>query len=245
MNKLISIIFIFIYFLLPSTISAHILETSSDIGAVLHIEPDDDPYAKIPSQIYFDIKDKSNRFNFISCECVFTVEVNDKKIHSQKALSESITYTFPEKGIYKISLEGRPIDSGNFTAFKLTYDIRVSREPDQIDNTKKNYLPIIFSTIFLFVFILLILKFKNKGVSVILILGLSTNLFTHIFFHHQNSTLLTKKQDCCLLNVAVVVNSTPLLIIPELSYEQEYIDLNYVYFKRYFHTNSGRSPPTV
>lgn len=245
MNKFLSLLVLLslLSISLPNIAKAHVLETNGDIGAVLHIDPDDDPYAKIPSQIYFDIKDKSNRFNFSNCECLFTVYSNDKLIHSQKALSENITYTFPQKGVYKISLTGKPLGSEKFSNFTLSYDIRVSREPDQVNNQKKNYLPIVFSTLFLSLFVFLIFKFKNKGLTVLLFLVISLNLFAHVFSHHHNSNIFTKTQDCCLINLAVTEIESPKLSISSKYYEPKTFPYTYNSPNPYLSEKTSRSPP--
>lgn len=168
------VLVIFLVQLTTSTSFAHILESEGSVGAVLHINPDDDPLANNESIIYLEFKDKNNRFQLQNCDCTVTVLKSGEKIHTQSLTPTNDTentgtfnYIFPEKNIYKIKVTGKPYQGNSFEDFTFTYDIRVAREnSDNLtrDNEKKQYnVPWLYITLTLLVFILsIIVIIKRK-----------------------------------------------------------------------------------
>ncbi len=153
MKKIVSIyLFFFIFLFLTQSVEAHILKTDENIGAVLHIDPDDDPIAHEQSSFFFEFKDKENKFKPENCDCTFSITEDKKEIYSQSLFqnntnpslaSASIFYTFPEKNIYQVTIIGKPTSPNAFQPFTLLYDIRVDREskslsPDQ-NSTQRNW----------------------------------------------------------------------------------------------------------
>ena len=91
--------------LATNTASAHVLVTDNtrQVGAILHIMPDDDPVAGKPGDIYYDIQSSGTLTNAVlsisdSDERQVTVptEVNGSAV--------SAVYTFPNQGAYRIVL---------------------------------------------------------------------------------------------------------------------------------------------
>lgn len=139
----ITIAFVFLG-VLPSSVLAHTLKSDGSIGAVIHINPEDDPIAGEPSSFFFEIKDKQKRFKPELCGCTVriykdTTELLNTPLYNQSqtaSLDESsFDYTFPSKGIYTIKVVGKPIQTDAFQLFTLTYDIRVEREVNPASNT--------------------------------------------------------------------------------------------------------------
>ncbi len=128
------------YLLLVPTftpVDAHVLKTDGNIGAVLHINPDDDPIADQQTGFFFEFKDKQNKFTPQSCTCTFSVEEDGKTIFSQPLFQNnaspslenaSVFFTFPERNVYQIKVAGSPTTPGAFQKFSLTYDVRVARQ---------------------------------------------------------------------------------------------------------------------
>lgn len=120
---------------------AHVLQTSGSIGAVLHIDPDDDPIIGQPSYFFFEIKDTTNRFSHLDCICRVSVLAAGKEVNSQSLFQgtsgdPAFHFTFPEKNLYTIQLTGRPIAPASFNSFKFSYDLRVTRNADnKLENT--------------------------------------------------------------------------------------------------------------
>lgn len=117
--------------------SAHTLTTDGTIGATVHITPDDDPVVGQEAVFYFEIKDTTNQFNPTECNCIVSITKDGKQMYSASVFettttadfkTPSLTYIFPEKGMYRVSLVGKPDNAGSFQPFTLTYDIRIARE---------------------------------------------------------------------------------------------------------------------
>lgn len=141
MKKVVLICFLLLC-IFPSTVSAHILETDGSIGAVLHIDPEDDPIAGEKANIHLSFKDKDNLLQPILGSCllivlrdnheVFREELFDSNNHHGVLNDIHTEYVFPSIGVYTIVLEGKPHREGGFQPFKLEYDIRVSRDSGNI-----------------------------------------------------------------------------------------------------------------
>ncbi len=129
MNKIIVTILITAVslFISPTIVNAHVLQSSGSIGAVLHIDPADDPAAGEPANFFFDFKDKNDKFKIENCQCIFTISKAGTIIYTEPMVSTSVMYTFPEKNIYKVKVNGVASDE-SFQEFNLEYDIRISKE---------------------------------------------------------------------------------------------------------------------
>lgn len=116
---------------MPLPAFAHVLETANSIGAVLHVEPHDDPIAGQPSKIRFAVTDKSGRFQAKQCNCTLTISRDgSSQSYSPTLLDQSsVTFsaTFPEKAVYTLTLTGNPQEDGSFTPFTLNFTQRVDR----------------------------------------------------------------------------------------------------------------------
>lgn len=120
--------------------SAHILKTDNNIGAVLHIDPADEPIAGLPATFFFEFKDKQSKFQPAACNCQFSISENGQSIYSQPLFQSSstptltnalVTYTFPKADSYKITVVGQPTQPAAFQSFSLVYDVRVSSDTHQ------------------------------------------------------------------------------------------------------------------
>lgn len=109
-------------FFVPS-VYAHTLKIDGNIGANVHIEPDDAPVSKLESKILVDITDKSGRFNPANpgnCACFLSILQNGKELTKMAVTTggmfNQLRYTFPEGGSYQVKIEGKP--NGNGLAFQ-------------------------------------------------------------------------------------------------------------------------------
>jgi len=111
---------------------AHTLKVDGKIGVTLHVEPDDEPVAKQLSKVLINLQDKSGQLQASpeSCACTLTI-VRDNTILETINLSVSnelarTNYTFPDAGIYKLSVAGKPQSGTNFQAFSVdfTYNVK-------------------------------------------------------------------------------------------------------------------------
>ena len=121
----------------PKDAAAHFLLTDGSIGAVLHMDPDDDPIAGQPAVFHYEIKDKQGKFTPQGCTCTFSISENGASIFSQDLYLNTpqnsldvplVTYTFPKLDVYQIILTGTPKPGADFQPFTLTYNARISRQ---------------------------------------------------------------------------------------------------------------------
>lgn len=141
MKKIVSFLFFLsasfaIVFYTPSA-QAHFLVTDRNIGAVLHIDPNDEPIAKSQASFFFEFKDKENKFQPTNCNCTFSIVEDSKEIYStdlfqnntNPSLSNaSVFYTFPERNVYQIKVVGTPKTPDAFQSFVLVWNFRVDQE---------------------------------------------------------------------------------------------------------------------
>lgn len=138
------ILIFFLSFLLLTSIGvplaeAHVLVYDRDIGAVMHIDPDDAPVTKEQSAFFFEFKDTQNKFDPANCDCTFSISESGAEIYAQPLFQNntkpslnnaSVFYTFPQKDVYEIKIVGKPNTPNGFQSFTLVYNVRV----DQIAN---------------------------------------------------------------------------------------------------------------
>lgn len=151
-KKLISSLILLILFIVASSFSAekvyaHVLQSNGSVGAVLHIDPEDDPIVGQQASFFFEFKDKQNKFNPENCTCIFSILENGKEIFSQplfqsntdlNSTNTSVFYTFAKRDVYQVKISGKPfMEKKAFDPFTLTYDIRVSRESEG-NNSQSN-----------------------------------------------------------------------------------------------------------
>ncbi len=133
--------------LMPSSVYAHILATDKSIGAVLHVNPNDEPIANRVATFVFEFKDRNNKFQSTDCDCSFAIKNNGKTIYSQPLFQDdtttdnhaAISYTFATPDVYQIIAIGKPRNKTDFQPFTLSWDIRVDTPTTQQDT------PTIFS----------------------------------------------------------------------------------------------------
>jgi hypothetical protein len=146
--------------------NAHVLKVDGSIGAVLHVDPDDDPVVNQATGFYFDIKDTSDKFDPKQCDCRLVIKENGQEIFNKNILVQIKddgfgalgAFTFPERAIYEVALIGTPKTPEAFQVFNLSYDIRVSRvdasrKPTAADHT---YHYILFGIAFIAIFYLIL-----------------------------------------------------------------------------------------
>ncbi len=124
-------------FFFPRLAFAHILVSDKNIGAVLHIDPEDDPIIGQPTNFFFEFKDKEHKFTPANCDCtVFILEAGKiiatqplfQNNTSSQLTTATLTYTFPQKDVYTIRVIGKPAYQNAFQPFTLEYAVRVTRE---------------------------------------------------------------------------------------------------------------------
>lgn len=117
--------------LFTGTAEAHVLKTDGDIGAVLHINPDDNPTSGTPVSYILSFTDTSGRMTLPNCACGATVLENGKQIAQEplsdtSAMQSNDTLTFPKAGVYVLQVSGAPKEADAFQPFVLRYTVRVT-----------------------------------------------------------------------------------------------------------------------
>jgi hypothetical protein len=115
----------------PGTASAHVLKVDGHIGAVLHINPDDDPTTGRPTDYVISFDDDTGRFSLPKCDCNVAI-IQNGKITATKLLAISSSqvsenhYTFTTPAVYTMRFTGTPKTPGGFQPFTLDYEVRVT-----------------------------------------------------------------------------------------------------------------------
>lgn len=147
MVKLLTILILFgLSGLLPLPVFAHVVKSDGTVGAVIHIDPEDDPVAGGENTIYLEFKDTTGKFNLPDCDCKLTISKDSQEVSSQsfsstsesEPLSAVIPFVFPEKGIYEVKISGASKTS-DFPNFVFTYDVRVARDNNSTPAPKESW----------------------------------------------------------------------------------------------------------
>jgi len=134
--------------LITLPLSAHKVEISENVGATLHIEPNDNPRAGVLTQIWFALTEEGGKvIPLDKCACklsIFTVPRSPQSNMQPtlKPLSAegyknipSAKIIFPKIGRYDLEIIGKPINGKDFKPFKLTFKVtvtsKVSLSPNQ------------------------------------------------------------------------------------------------------------------
>ncbi|MEM8642452.1 MAG: hypothetical protein AAGG51_27085 [Cyanobacteria bacterium P01_G01_bin.54] len=126
--------------LTPWPVLAHQVELADDVGATLHIEPNDTPKAGEPSEVWFALTRKGGAIiPLADCDCNLTVYSQSATAAEpllepplQPVAAEGYaaipgaTFTFPAVGAYELVLQGQPQDEASFTPFELRFDVVVA-----------------------------------------------------------------------------------------------------------------------
>lgn len=139
MKKIFTVFTTIIFLLNASPVSAHFLVTDKNIGAVLHVDPGDEPVVGQLTSFFFEFKDKDNKFDPKNCECIFTITDSGKTVYTQPlyqntsspSLSNGVAlYTFSKEGAYEIKVTGKRTAQNEFSSFSLEWNLRVVKGSD-------------------------------------------------------------------------------------------------------------------
>lgn len=148
MKKIIVLTFLLLnIFVFTPKAQAHFLATDRNIGAILHVDPNDEPFAGSQASFFFEFKDKEGKFTPQNCDCIFSIVENGKEIYSQPLFQNnanqnltnaSVFYTFPQRDVYTIQVIGKPLTPNTFQPFTLTWNFRVDQQTSGQDRTSNN-----------------------------------------------------------------------------------------------------------
>ena len=128
--------------LIPPQAGAHQIEVSQDVGATLHVEPNDRPRAGVESLVWFALTRKGGRsIPLESCNCRLEVYAQPATATTAPLLTPALRavsaerfqgipgadITFPNAGGYLLKLSGTPAGEVAFDPFELTFEVLVTR----------------------------------------------------------------------------------------------------------------------
>lgn len=138
--KFFSLLFSTLVFVLP--VVAHQVEVSKDVGATIHIEPNDTPRAGKSNLAWFALTRKGGKIiPLAQCKCELEVYSQPYR-QGNKAIAQptlqavsaegyqgipGADITFPRAGGYELILKGSPTVSGDFTPFELRFSVTVAQ----------------------------------------------------------------------------------------------------------------------
>jgi len=130
-----------IFLIFTSPVFAHKVKISEDVGATLHIEPNDNPRAGEPAQAWFALTRKGGKvIPLAECNCQLTVYLEPRKPDETALLKPNLKaivaekyqgipgadIIFPKPGAYLLELNGKSVKAGDFKPFKLMFEITVA-----------------------------------------------------------------------------------------------------------------------
>ncbi len=176
MKNLLLIITFVVFVSIPYyPIYAHDFENEEEIGATMHVDPNDKPIANEESRINFEFISTSNDFNLQECNCTVTIYKNGRQLLSEELvpdedLPDSLgkSYIFPEEGEYNIQLTGKSLHADSFKEFSFDYPIRVlpgkiesKPIPERDENSALIWISVFIIIATLFIFVVIYNKYKK------------------------------------------------------------------------------------
>ncbi|MDJ0676027.1 MAG: hypothetical protein QNJ36_11695 [Calothrix sp. MO_167.B42] len=120
---------------------AHKVKVEGDVGATLHIEPNDTPRAGEPSQTWFALTRKGGKIiPLAECNCQLSVYAEPHVAGETPLLQPTLkavtaeryrgipgtVINFPRPGAYQLQLSGKPSTGQGFRPFTLKFDVTVA-----------------------------------------------------------------------------------------------------------------------
>ncbi len=126
--------------LISTPATAHKIETHKDVGATIHIEPNDAPRAGETALTWFALTQKGGEIiplNECNCKLALYSQTRTEGTPLQqlplKAVSQErykgipgAEITFPAAGAYQLQLQGTPKAGAKFSPFELKFDVNVA-----------------------------------------------------------------------------------------------------------------------
>jgi hypothetical protein len=113
-------------------VAAHELQTDAGVSAVLHILPDDNPYAGHETILSFYFSSQKPDFDLQQCDCKVRVRTDAGRLLTAPVISSNGSPTegaakinFPAAGVYNTEVSGY-ISGPQSDLFHISYQIRVN-----------------------------------------------------------------------------------------------------------------------
>ncbi len=133
-----------------SLASAHKIKIDAQVGATLHIEPNDNPRAGESAKTWFALTRKGGKVIPLSeCDCKLKVYKEPLKTESSPILQPPLravsaekykgipgtNIVFPSPGAYQLKLSGSAATAGSFQSFELEFPVTVAAGKKVVKNT--------------------------------------------------------------------------------------------------------------
>ena len=120
---------------------AHTVKISADVGATIHIEPNDNPRAGEVTQAWFALTRKGGKvIPLKDCNCQLAIYAEPHAVGEPALLEPPLKpieveryqgipgaeVTFPKPGAYQLQLSGKPVIEGSFKPFELKFVVTVA-----------------------------------------------------------------------------------------------------------------------
>ncbi|WP_017651316.1 hypothetical protein [Fortiea contorta] len=131
---------------------AHKVKTAADVGATIHIEPNDQPRSGESAKTWFALTRRGGKaIPLKDCNCQLAVYAEPHTPKEPALLSPTLKpvvaeryqgipgteITFPKPGIYQLQLTGKPASGANFSPFKFNFQVTVAAGA-AVDSTAQN-----------------------------------------------------------------------------------------------------------
>ncbi|HYW22239.1 MAG TPA: hypothetical protein VE956_23595 [Nodularia sp. (in: cyanobacteria)] len=137
--------------------SAHQVQIAEDVGATIHIEPNDNPRAGEPTQAWFALTRKGGKaIPLTECDCELFIYAQPHTPGEPALIEPSLEpvsveryqgipgaeITFPKPGRYQLQLSGKPASEARFKAFQFEFEVTVATgtagKPKNVQNINNN-----------------------------------------------------------------------------------------------------------
>ncbi|QSV53325.1 MAG: hypothetical protein HEP80_04810 [Dolichospermum sp. UKL201] len=120
---------------------AHTVKISADVGATIHIEPNDNPRAGEVTQAWFALTRKGGKvIPLKDCNCQLAIYAEPHAVGEPALLEPPLKpieveryqgipgaeITFPKPGAYQLQLTGKSVTEGSFKPFELKFVVTVA-----------------------------------------------------------------------------------------------------------------------
>lgn len=135
-----------VFAFLNSPAFAHQVKIANDVGATIHIEPNDNPRAGEVSQAWFALTRKGGKvIPLKDCNCQLAVYSKPRKPGEAALLTPTLKpisaeryqgipgadITFPKPSAYQLQLSGKPSGGENFQPFEFNFEVTVAAGTSQ------------------------------------------------------------------------------------------------------------------
>ncbi|MDB9371884.1 FixH family protein [Nodularia sphaerocarpa] len=137
--------------------SAHQVQISEDVGATIHIEPNDNPRAGEVSQVWFALTRKGGKvIPLAECDCELVIYAEPHTPGEPALIEPSLEpvaaerfqgipgaeITFPKPGRYQLQLTGKPASESSFKPFEFKFEVtvatRTARKSENVPDVNNN-----------------------------------------------------------------------------------------------------------